>query len=360
MPVTFGIEEEFMLLDPRRLTPVDLGRRVVDDLRGDGAGEVAREFFCSQIEYATPVCETVADAEDALLGFRRRLAQWAADAGVVAAGTGTPIQAARHPAVSSGERYARVATDVGALADDHQINGLHVHVGIPDRDTGVQASNTLRPWLPVLLALSANSPFWDGAETGYDSWRAIHSRRWTTYGVPPRFRDADDYDRTVAKLIGVGATSDEGTINWTVRLSSKYPTLEVRVCDAQLDPSASVALAAIIRALVGTAAMHEPDRTPDSPADAALWHAARFGLGTTLVHPLTGRPAPSREVLRLLHDRTAPLLREDNERAAVDAFLRRAVNGAAFQRRAAASGTPALALLFGESLTTLREGATAG
>src|SRR6185503_4533061 len=99
------------------------------------------------------------------------------------------------------------------LVGDHQINGLHVHVGVPDRDAGIRALNALRPWMPVLLALSANSPFWRGRDTGYDSWRAIHSQRWTIHGIPPRFRDSADYDDALAALSGIGATSDAGTVN---------------------------------------------------------------------------------------------------------------------------------------------------
>jgi carboxylate-amine ligase len=359
MRTTFGVEEEFMLLDPHRLAPVDLGRQAVDDLGDDGAGAIAREFLCSQIEYATQICDTFADAHEALLGFRRRLGRWAADAGVVAAGTASPFHADPHPAVSTDDRYARATADIGALTDDHQINGLHVHVGIPDRDTGIHVSNALRAWLPVLLALSGNSPFWEGRDTGYDSWRAIQSRRWTTYGIPPRFDDASDYDRTVSELIGVGATSDDGMLNWNVRLSHKYPTLEVRVCDVQLDPTTSVVLATIIRALVDTTTTQERDRAPDARADAAqvdaaLWHAARHGVGGTLLDPVCGRQVAASVVLDALHDRIAPMLHDGDERSAVETFLEGAVTGATLQRRAAASGIRALGALYGERLTATR------
>jgi carboxylate-amine ligase len=217
MPVTFGIEEEFVLLDRTRLEAVDLGGEAVAALsRGQGsAGDtIVHEFFESQLEHATPVCAGLPDAWDAVTGFRRRLADWADAAGVLAVGSGTPFRVAEPSAVTADERYERIAHDIGGLTAEHQINGLHVHVGIPDRDAGVHISNGLRPWLPVLLALSANSPFWQGRDTDFDSWRTIHSRRWTTHGVPPLFRDAADYDRTVAALRGLGATSDPATINW--------------------------------------------------------------------------------------------------------------------------------------------------
>ncbi|MBO9626290.1 MAG: YbdK family carboxylate-amine ligase [Microbacterium sp.] len=347
MAITFGVEEEFMLLDPVTLAPVDgapsaLGR--LDDRGHDGI--VSGEFLRSQVEYATPVCETMAEAREALLGFRRSLARWAADAGVVAAGTGTPPAGPAVATISDGERYSQISDEAAGLTHEHQISGLHVHVGV-DREYGVHASNALRGWLPVLLALSGNSPFWRGQDTGYDSWRAIHSRRWTTFGIPPLFRDVDDYDATAAALIGIGATADVRSLNWNVRLSAVHPTVEVRVCDAQLDAGTSVALAIVIRALVDSAqdlaASSAPERTP---WDAALWHAARHGLRGRLVHPLTGRLAPVTTVVDALHDRVRPHLHGEHEGQAVARLLGGARCGATQQRAARRGGMPALADLY--------------
>ena len=349
MPTTFGIEEEFALLDPLDLSTVDLGREAVAALRSQVTGAVAREFLPSQVEYATPICSTFAEAQEALMAFRRTLGCWAADAGVVAAGCGTPFRTRPDAPISSGARYARIAADVGGLTGEHQINGLHVHVGIPDRDSGIRASNALRPWLPVLLALSGNSPFWHGRDTGFDSWRAIHLRRWTTHSIPPRFRDADDYDRTMAALTGIGATSDPGTVNWDVRLSSTFPTLEVRVCDAQLDAMSSLALSVTVRALVDSGSTGDTAAT-DVSLDAALWHAARYGVGTTLVRPATGRLAPAGSVLRALYDHIAPFLHGRDEMRVVKALLDRQKNGANLQRAVSRTGAGALAALYRERL----------
>jgi glutamate---cysteine ligase / carboxylate-amine ligase len=352
MPAMFGIEEEFVLLDQATLTPVDAGALAVTDLRGDFAGLVEREFFPSQIEHASPVFATADEALDALTAFRRALGAWAEDAGVVVASAGTPFRTQGDVAITPGERYGRISRDIAALTADHQINGLHVHVGIPDRDAGVRASNALRAWLPLLLALSADSPFWSGEDTGFDSWRTIHGRRWTTFGVPPWFRDAAEYDEAVEAITGLGATSDAGTINWNVRLSSGHPTVEVRVCDAQLDPVASVALATVIRALA-TAGMAR-DTAPPRPfgsdlANAGLWHAARYGMGNGVVHPLTGRLAPAESAVHALAAEVAPHLRDD-EGAIVAALLEqvlRSGNGVTAQRLALrAGGVPALADLY--------------
>ena len=147
-----------------------------------------------------------------------------------------------------------------------------MHVGFDDRDERVRALLRLRPWLPTLLALSSNSPFWAGHDTGFDSWRAIHSRQWTTYGSPPAFTDAADYDETVSALIGIGATLDGGTINWNIRLAVLHPTVEIRVCDAQLDAQSVLTLALLIRALATTVL--------PPPQSHAGWARAmaRFGM----------------------------------------------------------------------------------
>lgn len=358
MQRTFGIEEEFVLLDPHTLTTVDRAPEAIAALSG-ARGAVGKEFFPSQIEFASPIFTSAADALDAVWAFRRSLAAWAGAEGLVAAGTGTPFRTAPRAEISADVRYAHIADDIAGVTPDHQINGLHVHVGIPDAESGVRASNTLRLWLPTLLALSSNSPYWHGEDTGFDSWRAIHSRRWTTYGVPPFFHDAAEHEAARRALRGIGATSDPGTINWNVRLSARYPTVEVRVFDAQLDPRSSVALAAITRALVASADLtttpEARDRRPDAMdvTDAALWHAARFGVSETLVHPFSGRALPARDVLHVLDDRIRPHLTDRTERDLVDELIRRSIrdgSGATRQRRAGESGLGGLARLYRHEL----------
>ncbi len=352
MRTTIGVEEEFVLVHPETLLPVARAEDVYEALhrKGDRDGVVMREFFPSQIEFASPVCDTVAQALGALAGFRAELSSWAAAHGLIAAGVGLPYRVAAEAQVTESERYQEIASHFGMIVPDHQINGMHVHVGVADRNEAVRALNRLRPWLPTLLALSANSPYWQGTDTGFDSWRAIHSRRWTTHGIPPPFRDAADYDRRTAALHGVGGTSDAGTLNWVVRPSERYPTVEVRLFDAQLDAETSVAFAALVRGLVVT----QTDATRNFGAepellDSALWHAARNGLGGDLVDPGSLRLRPAADVVHaLLRDASAGLGEHgDAERAgaAVERILSHG-NGATRQRRAIArGGTAALAEL---------------
>lgn len=352
MSATFGFEEEFVLLDPRTLETRDLADRAIRDLAAvAGGGALVREFFPSQIEYVSPVFTSGADAAHELLTFRTALAAWAQRTGVVVAGSGTPWNASP-AAVNPEDRYRRIAAQIGAVAPEHQINGLHVHVGVGDRAEGVRISNALRAWLPTLLALSANSPFWHAEDTGFASWRALHSRRWTTSGIPPVFSDPDEYDAIVNGLLGVGVTTDAGTINWNVRLSQHVPTVEVRVFDAQLDPVSTLGLTMLVRALAAT-----PEPSPIEPTpglwDAALWHGARFGLSSTLVDPADGTVRPAADVVARLRRAADPGFMQAAEALLVDEFLRRAGrsgSGADRQRGAAARGIRALSELYRSAL----------
>jgi carboxylate-amine ligase len=357
--LTFGVEEEFVLLDRGRLSPGNKAATVRRALfaSGFGASEVHREFFQSQLEYASPVLTDLSAAAAHLSAFRSALSAAAEAHQVQAAGVGTPFDLDGEPAVSEGARYGDVAAMVRGLTADHQINGLHVHVGIPSRAAGVAALNGVRRWLPVLLAISANSPFWRGADTGFASWRAIHSRRWTTAGCPPVFAGADDYAHRVRALTGIGATADAGTIAWYARLSERLPTLEFRVADAQLDAATSVLLAALCRALVATALRDTALRVPtrraapraasgrEQPApellDAALWHAARDGLTSALVHPVPGGLVPAAQALGALLEETHAELAGAGDLAYVEGLLRDTLahgSGAERQRRAVAAG----------------------
>lgn len=354
--MTFGIEEEFVLLDAKTLHTVDVAARAVADLAGgeDGAG-VVREFFPSQLEYVSPVLASSIEAHRSVIGFRSRLAAWARDSGVIAAGVATPYRARLWGEITEDDRYGRIAADIGGLAPRHQINGLHVHIGIEDRDHGVQVSNFLRRWLPTLLALSANSPFWHGTDTGFQSWRAIHSRRWTTYGIPPAFRDADDYARQVSSLEGIGATSDEGTINWNIRLSRSHPTVEVRVFDAQLDGTSAVALALLVRALAEIDEEHDATDPGSLILDAALWHSARFGLTNRVFDATTCRMENADDVIASLWRMVGPQLERAGDTARVESFLARLGQDgtpSVVQRVARAKGVDRLTALYRDRLPT--------
>ena len=338
-----------MLLEPGTLGPVDVAHEVVAELTSsEDEGWVSHEYLKAQIEFASPVLVDADGADRVLRRFRRAVADAAERRGLIAASVGTPIGAGL-PATSVGERYSRFDELLGAVRPDHRIQGLHVHVGVASRDEGVVVLRALRPWLAPLLALSANSPCFGGRDTAFASWRTIVGRRFTTASAPPDFADAADYDRRIRALVGLGATIDVGSLFWMLRLSERYPTVEMRVFDAQLSADESVATALLVRALVETAAAGELPhaRAAAQPelVDAAVWHAARYGLDADLVDPGTASAAPAWVVMGRMLDVARPALEAagDWERVEAAAARTRAEgNGAARQRAALERGMPQL------------------
>lgn len=289
----FGIEEEFFLIDRQTGLPAAPSQEQAAQLTTitAGGGRTTTEWLTCQVETATAVLTDGSTALDSLRSFRRALREAAAslDMDAVALGTAPRIPDDR-ATVTAGERYGQFAALAPGFAADQYINGMHVHVSIPDRDTGVHALNSLRPWLPVLTALGANSPMWRGQDSGFASWRAIHYSRWMASGVPPHFHDAAAYDARVAALLESDIVFDPGCLNWLARLPPHIPTLEVRACDVQLHTEDAVTLALLTRALV-TTAMSLPSsehRVPPERLDIAQWQAAKFGLDYRLFDPIRG------------------------------------------------------------------------
>ena len=346
--VTFGIEEEYFLVDPRTLRPVSLADTILGDLppQARAPGLVTHEFLASQLERASAVFTELAAAEADLAGFRGELAAVAREHGALAVGTGTPFDAPAAPTLTDAARYHRIGSGVRGVVRDHQICATHVHVGVPNREAGVHALNHLRVWLPTLLALTGNSPFWRGRDIGFDSWRAVIMRRWATTGCPPAFADADDYDRRIRRLVGVGATVDTATVAWYARLSESYPTVEVRVADAQLDLAPTMLLAAVTRALVVTGVAAGERGAPPAAVepellDAALWHASRDGIRGRLLDPTTRELAPARAVTESLLRWVGDALESTGDRPRVAELVeqvRRTGSGAQRQRRAFRTG----------------------
>ena len=247
-------------------------------------------------------------------------------------------------AITEGVRQQRGLATFRALHDEITMCAAHVHVELRDRERAVLVSNHLRPALPLLIALTANSPYWCGRDTGYASWRTISWQRWPVAGPPPYFTSAEHYEAIVASLLDTGALVDRGTIFWDIRPSDHVPTLELRVADVPLTASATALLAVLVRALVTRAlrAVDRGDPGPQVPGEllrAAYWRAARDGLDGHGIDVRDGARAPAaRQIIRLVDD-LAPALGADLQPARRWlAALLGAGNGATRQRRAAADG----------------------
>jgi carboxylate-amine ligase len=317
--VTLGVEEEFVLTD-RAGRPVAAADDVLRDL--SATDELRPELAGCQVELATPVCTRGEEVLARLRTLRARLAAAADERGLSLLATGTAPAAGDGAALADGDRYRRMAGHYRALTASAQVCGCHVHVGVPDRAAAIRVSNHLRPWLPVLLAAGANSPFWAGADSGYATWRHQLLVQWPASGPPPHFESVDHHDSVVAGLARAGGVLDAGSVYWYTRLSTRYPTVEVRVCDVAGTAGEATLLAALVRALAVTAVSGaRTERVPDEVLRADLWRAARDGLAGSCAAPAGTTPVPAGIALRRLVDHVRPALRAVGEDELVDALL---------------------------------------
>jgi glutamate---cysteine ligase / carboxylate-amine ligase len=329
-PLSLGVEEELLLVDPETLRLVPRAEMVLDGIGGPLAERISSEIFTEQIELKTGVC---LKADEALAQLRETRAA-VARSGVRLLGSGL------HPAdegaaeLVAKPRYEVVREDLGDLLSTPPC-GLHVHVGISDPETAVRLANAYTLYLPVLSVLAANSPFRAGADTGHASARTQVVRAYPRFQVPRRFRDYEDFCRIADQLISAAGVDDYTYIWWDVRPHPNLGTVEVRAVDVQADAATSVALATLIQAI----AAKELDRpTPIELEREALeesyFQAASHGLEARILLDEQS-PRPAREVAREVLDTARPYARElDSEPALAE--LERILhegNGAEEQRR---------------------------
>ncbi|MGW3108811.1 carboxylate-amine ligase [Streptomyces sp. NPDC001100] len=317
--VTLGVEEEFLLLDSRTALPASRAGRLRTAARrepGLKREEVDTELLQAMVEVATPVCSDLDEVARHLARFRRLVSGAAQRVNCRLASTGgAPLMGEETVPVTGTPRYREMRAAATQLVDEQLICGTHIHVAVPDRQAGAVALGLLRPWLPVLVALGANSPFWNGRDTGFASWRTVVFGRWPVSGSPPFFSGAAHYEEHVSALLGTGVIADRHQLYWHARLSDEYPTLEVRAPDVQLDVESAVTLAGLARGLVVTALREarrgaRPLNPSPSILQAAGWHAARHGLTADLVDPRTDRPSPAADVVGALLGHITPALKE--------------------------------------------------
>ncbi|OBA72318.1 carboxylate--amine ligase [Mycobacterium sp. 1554424.7] len=337
---TFGAEEEFLLVDPRTGEPAPRNTAVAEEAERRGA-TLQLELSSCQVETNSSVAATSAELGDQLTRLRRAAAEAAGAAGVQLLATGLPPVTPHDFPVTDTPRYRRIGETYGMIAHEQGICGCHVHVQVPDRAAAIAVSNWLRPWLPSLLALSANSRIYRNADSGYASWRSVLWRRWPVAGPPPFFPAPEEYDRTVRMLIDSGVILDHKMVYWDVRPSEHFPTVEVRVADVPATVAETVLLATLVRAAVLTALDErggDGERLPPAALRAAYWKAAHDGLAGGAIDLTGGRGAvPVREVLGALVQRVRPALDALGEYDRVTSELDRVAaqgNGAMRQLRA--------------------------
>ena len=315
----------------------------------DGTAAVEAELYQQQIEIATPPCLDLGTLRSEIVRARSVVVADVGRTGAVAVASPTPL-VQRHPErVTPKPRYHRIHDEYGEIARQALVCGMHVHVAV-EEDEVVDVVDAVQPWLPVLLAISANSPFFRESDTGYASWRSHVWSRWPTSGPREPFADRAAYDETARLLQEWGAALDPGMLYFDVRGARDHPTVEIRVADVCTEVDDSLLVAALSRALITTVADRRgQDPAPGHPAwrsdllRAAQWRASRYGMAGTLVHPLRRTLAPARDVVLALVEETGDALDEAGDREEVLALLERLLSrgsGAARQRAVlAAEGT---------------------
>ena len=337
----FGIEEEYFLADAA-------SGRSPDGATADRFHEAARRFvkpashelLKGQVEVQTEPGTRFDEACEALRGMRRELAGIAQDHGLLLLAAGThPLARVREQETTEKERYKRLESEFGIIAQRAMICAMHIHVEAPEPDRRIELMNRLIPFIPLLLALSVSSPFWQGRDTGIRAFRLTAFAQWPRMGVPEIFSGQEEYQRYIDLLVGAGIVEDASFVWWHIRPSTHYPTIELRVCDSCPRVEDAVAIAALYQALMRCVARRPELNAAVGPVERGIcaqniWLAQQHGVEAKLIDP-EGRARPVAEQLDALIEMT----REDAEALGSTSWIGRlpeiARRGAAADRQLA-------------------------
>ncbi len=303
---TLGIEEELMILDRSSL---ELSNSIEAMLESAPQGDVKPELMESVLEIATSPCQNSAEAGAQLRGLRKQVLQIAESKGLAIGSAGThPYAMWEDQRIVARPRYRDLVSALRFVARQEIIFGMHVHVGIEGAEKAIHVANGMRVHVPVLLALSANSPFWRADYTGLASARTPIFRAFPRVGVPPRYRDWDDYEERIGFMVRTRMIEDYTYLWYDVRPHPNLGTVEVRVMDAQTRVEHTVALAALVHALVKELAEHfdageQVSAYPHEMVDENKWLAARHGLEGELVDLPSSERVGTRQLAHRLLER---------------------------------------------------------
>ena len=305
-PFTIGIEEELMILDAESL---ELVNAIESLLVQAPAGEIKPELMESVLEVSTDPCPNTAEAGEQLRALRRQVRETAAKKNLTIGSAGThPFAMWEDQRIVARPRYRDLISALRFVARQELIFGMHVHVGVDDPDKAIHIVNGMRVHMPVLLGLSANSPFWRADSTGLASTRTPIFRAFPRVGIPPTYKDWEDYERRIEFMVRARVIEDYTYLWHDVRPHPNFGTVEVRVMDSQTHIEHTLGLAALTQALVRELALHYEagkhlSRYPFEMLDENKWLAARHGLDGELVDLPKSDRVPTRALARRLLDR---------------------------------------------------------
>jgi glutamate---cysteine ligase / carboxylate-amine ligase len=294
---SFGMEEEYFLFDAKTRNAVRrVDKRFLSQAQKRLGDRVMTEMLQSQLEVATPPCTTAKEAHAHLANYRITLGELAAKHKLGLAAMGTfPLAYWPQQTVTPKARYGAIIDDLQMVGYRNMLCGMHVHVAVPDVDTRINLIMRLTPYLPLLLALSTSSPFWQGNLTGLVGYRLAAYDELPRTGLPELFRTNDDYQEYVAALTWAKIIPDESYIWWAIRPSLNNPTIELRVADSCTRLDDAVAIAALFRCLVRALDRDRAlnagfDRVGRAITQENKWHAQRYGIDATFIEPFSRSP----------------------------------------------------------------------
>jgi carboxylate-amine ligase len=308
----FGIEEEYFLADARTgWSPGDDAADRFHAAAADAIEPVSHELLKGQVEVCTKPDTDPDAAYRSLRAMRGTLSRIAADTGLSLFAAGShPLAEAKEQSTTESERYQRLEAEFGIIANRSMVCATHIHVEVPDPDQRIPLMNRLMPFLPLFLALSVASPFWQRRDSGLQGFRLAAFSEWPRMGLPEIFAGQDEYDRFVALLVKAERIRDASFIWWLIRPSTHYPTLELRICDSCTDVRHTVAIATLYRCLVRALIRRPALSRPVGPVERGvcaenIWQAQRHGLGATFVDGETGECTGVADYLETVLERVA-------------------------------------------------------
>lgn len=308
MQFTLGIEEEYQVIDPKTRELVSHEQKIIQEAEKVMANQATPEMHEAMVEVGTKICTDITDARKQVTFLRKSITEIADGLGfkIGAAGTHPFSQWADQP-ITPKDRYLMLINELQDTARGNLIFGLHVHVGIEGKAMALHVQNSLRYFLPHIFALSTNSPFWEGRNTGFKSFRPMVFNKFPRTGIPDYFESISEYNDFISLLIKTGCIDEATKIWWDIRIHPKFPTIEIRICDIPLTVDETIAIAAIIQALCAKLVKLRQHNMNYMSYKRSLitenkWRASRYGIEGKLID--FGREAelPMRELVSELVD----------------------------------------------------------
>lgn len=336
---TLGIEEEFQTIDPETRELRSHMSKIVDGGKIVLQERIKQEMHQAVVEMGTNICRDIQEAREEVSYLRRELIELAnkQDLKIAAAGT-HPFSDWINQLITPDSRYDQLIDEMRDVARGNLIFGLHVHVGIPDRDTGIKIMNEVRYFLPHVYALSTNSPFWCGRDTGFSSYRSKVFDKFPRTGIPDYFQSAAEYDKYVNLLIKTGCIDNGKKIWWDIRVHPFYPTIEYRICDVPMRVDETICLAAIMQAIVAKLhKLHSQNLSfrqyRRNLINENKWRAARDGINAKLIDFGKEAEVPFRELVTELLEFIDDVVDELGSRKEVEYVHQILANGTGADRQ---------------------------